>query len=164
MYICNLAHCFHGIINYSYLVGAVINPGLYAYATGGISISSTISENREDNTTSTSHGLSFDTQNMTHRPATEECAPHQAQTTTTQEWWYVTALLHDAADNRYLLFNTVFKYDGKDIPNVSSVPAFASKLGPNSTIMVKKSFVLNKLLRNKTHLRMKTIESSIPVS
>jgi hypothetical protein len=72
---------------------------------------------------------------MTHRSAAEEWQPHQAKTTTTQEWWYITALLHDASGNRYLLFNTVFKYDGKDIPVVSSAPAFASKLGPNATII-----------------------------
>jgi len=73
--------------------------------------------------------------NMTHRSAVEEWQPHPGQTTISQEWWYVTALLHDATGNRYLLFNTLFKYDGKDIPTVSSAPKFASKLSPNTTII-----------------------------
>ena len=84
---------------------------------------------------STPFELSYDTQNITHRSAFEEWQPHRGQTTTSQEWWYVTALLQDASGNQYLLFNTIFKYDGKDIPSVSSAPEFASKLGPNTTII-----------------------------
>jgi len=79
--------------------------------------------------------LSYDTQNMTHRSAKAEWQPHRAQTTTSQEWWYFTALLHDASGNRYMLFSTIFKYDGKDVPIVKGAPEFASKLGPNATII-----------------------------
>ena len=79
--------------------------------------------------------LSYDTQNMTHRSAKAEWQPHRAQTTTSQEWWYFTALLHDASGNRYMLFSTIFKYDGKDVPIVKAAPEFASKLGPNATII-----------------------------
>jgi hypothetical protein len=79
--------------------------------------------------------LSYDTQNMTHRSAKAEWQPHRAQTTTSQEWWYFTALLHDVSGNRYMLFTTIFKYDGRDIPIVRGAPEFASKLGPNATIV-----------------------------
>lgn len=79
--------------------------------------------------------LSYDTQNMTHRSAKAEWQPHRAQTTTSQEWWYFTALLHDTSGNRYMLFSTIFKYDGKDVPIVKGAPEFASKLGPNATII-----------------------------
>jgi predicted secreted hydrolase len=72
---------------------------------------------------------------MTHRSAKAEWQPHRAQTTTSQEWWYFTALLHDASGNRYMLFSTIFKYDGKDVPIVKGAPEFASKLGPNATII-----------------------------
>jgi predicted secreted hydrolase len=92
----------------------------------------TASSNQNSNTP---FELSYDTQNITHRSAFEEWQPHRGQTATSQEWWYVTALLHDASGNQYLLFNTIFKYDGKDIPNVSSAPEFASRLGPNTTII-----------------------------
>jgi len=72
--------------------------------------------------------LSYDTQNMTHRSAKAEWQPHRAQTTTSQEWWYFTALFHDASGNRYMLYSTIFKYDGMDIPIVKGEPEFASKL------------------------------------
>ena len=72
---------------------------------------------------------------MTRRSATAEWGLGQAQTTTTTPvWWLDTVLLHDAAGKGYLLFNTVFIYDRKEIPKISSVPAFASKLGSNTTI------------------------------
>ena len=37
--------------------------------------------------------------------------------------------------NRYMLYNTIFKYNGKDIPTVKSAPQFASQLGYNKTII-----------------------------
>jgi len=94
-----------------------------------------ISGNNSHYTPPPSSELSFDTANMTHRTAKEEWQPHQSQTTISQEWWYVTALLHDSSGNRYMLFNTIFKYDGKDIPTVKSAPQFATQLGPNKTII-----------------------------
>lgn len=93
------------------------------------------SPNVHNNNNRSTAELSYDTQNMTHRSAQAEWQPHQAQTTTSQEWWYFTALLHDASGNPYMLFSTIFKYDGKDIPIVKGAPEFASKLGPNATII-----------------------------
>ena len=80
--------------------------------------------------------ISYDTQNMTHRSAKEEWQPHQGQTTMSTEWWYLTAILHDSSGNKYLLFHTLFKFDGKDLPVVQSLPQVAAMLGPNSTLIV----------------------------
>lgn len=79
--------------------------------------------------------LSYDTQNMTHRSAKEEWQPHRGQTAISQEWWYFTALLHDASGNRYMLFTTVFKFDGMETPVIKSVPKVAAMLGPNATVI-----------------------------
>ena len=79
--------------------------------------------------------LSYDTQNMTHRSAKEEWQPHRGQTAISQEWWYFTALLHDASGNRYMLFTTVFKFDGIETPVIKSVPKVAAMLGPNATVI-----------------------------
>lgn len=76
--------------------------------------------------------LKYDTKYMTHRSAEAEWQPHQGQTGISDEWWYFTALLHDASDNRYLLFNTLFKFDGKDL----SIAKIAPQLGPNATVIL----------------------------
>lgn len=75
--------------------------------------------------------ISYDTQNMSHRSAKEEWQPHRAQTTTSMEWWYITALLYDSSGNKYLLFTTLFKFDGKDLSAVKSEPQMAAMLGPS---------------------------------
>lgn len=86
--------------------------------------------------------LSYDTQNMTHRSAQEEWQPHRHQTTTSWEWWYITALLHDAAGTQYMLFDTYYKYDGKDNPAVKNLPELAAKMGPNTTL-ISRNLVLS---------------------
>lgn len=85
--------------------------------------------------TSSSAEISYDTQNMTHRSAKEEWQPHRAQSATSIEWWYLTALLHDASGKQYMLFTTIFKLDGKHIPVVTAMPQMAAMLGPSTTII-----------------------------
>jgi len=77
--------------------------------------------------------ISYDTQNMTHRSAKAEWQPHRAQTTTSREWWYFSALLHDSSGNKYMLVSTLFKNDGKEIPVVKRLSQVAAILGPNAT-------------------------------
>jgi len=92
-----------------------------------------ISENQSHN----NYELSFDTKNMTDRSAQEEWQPHQGQTAISQEWWYITVILYDSSGNKYLLFNTLFKLDGKDVPIVQHFfPQMASMLGLNRTIIL----------------------------
>ena len=76
--------------------------------------------------------LGFDTKNMIHRSAQEEWQLHRAQTPISQEWWYFTALLHDVSGNQYLLFNTLFKLDGKNLPFVNKVP----NMGNDKTVIL----------------------------
>ena len=57
---------------------------------------------------------------LTHRSVKEEWPPHLGQTNSFVEWWYFTALLHDAAGNKYMLFD-IFKYDSKDNPFVPTI-------------------------------------------
>jgi predicted secreted hydrolase len=90
------------------------------------------SNSNSDNQLLNNYELSFDTTNMTHRSAQQEWQPHRGQTSISQEWWYFTALLHDASGNKYLLFNTLFKRDGKDLSIANSIPS----LGKNSTTVI----------------------------
>ena len=85
--------------------------------------------------TSSSAGISYDTQNMTHRSAKAEWQPHRAQSATSSEWWYLTALLHDASGKQYMLFTTIFKFDGKDTAIAKAIPQMAAMLGPTITIL-----------------------------
>lgn len=81
-------------------------------------------------------GLSYDTKNMTHRSAKAEWQPHLGQTNSFVEWWYFTALLHDAAGNKYMLFDTIFKYDSKESPFVAAQPDIAAKMGPEQAYVM----------------------------
>jgi hypothetical protein len=83
-----------------------------------------------------SEGLSYDTKNMTHRSAKEEWQPHLGQTNSFVEWWYFTALLYDAAGNKYMLFDTIFKYDSKESPFVAAQPDIAAKMGPEQAYVM----------------------------
>ncbi|MBV9175812.1 MAG: hypothetical protein JO297_02095 [Nitrososphaeraceae archaeon] len=85
--------------------------------------------------TSSSPEISYDTQNMTHRSAKAEWQPHRAQSAMSGEWWYLTALLHDASGKQYMLFTTIFKFDGKDTAIAKAMPKMAAMLGPSTTII-----------------------------
>ncbi len=94
-----------------------------------------------DNTSETknnSEGLSYDTKpgNLTHRLAKDEWQPHLGQTNSFVEWWYFTALLHDAAGNKYMLFDTIFKYDSKGNPFVAAQPEIAAKMEPRQSYIM----------------------------
>jgi hypothetical protein len=109
---------------------------LSSAAVAGAADAAVVKDSNGSNVRNTSSAeISYDTQNMTHRSAKEEWQPHRGQTTMSQEWWYITALLHDSSGSKYMLFSTLFKYDGKDIPVVQSAPQMAAMLAPNTTII-----------------------------
>jgi len=87
-------------------------------------------------TKNASEELNYDPKNMTHRSAKEEWQPHLGQTNSFVEWWYFTALLHDAVGNKYLLFDTIFKYDSKDNPFVAAQQDVAAKMGPEQAYVM----------------------------
>jgi len=105
-----------------------------------LSQSPTMSNNNLTTVTSetknASEGLNYDTENMTHRSAKEEWRPHLGQTNSFVEWWYFTALLHDAAGNKYMLFDTIFKYDSKENPFVAAQQDVAAKMGPEQAYVM----------------------------
>lgn len=58
------------------------------------------------------------------------------QTNSFVEWWYFTTLLHDTEGNKYMLFDTIFKYDSKENPFVAAQPEVAAKLKPAQSYMM----------------------------
>ena len=112
-------------------LSAVITFALSQSSAAAAASSSPIIMNWSDShyNTSSSAGISYDTQNMTHRSAKAEWQPHRAQSAMSGEWWYLTALLHDASGKQYMLFTTILKYDGKETAIAKAIPQMAAMLG-----------------------------------
>jgi len=57
------------------------------------------------------------------RSPVEEWQPHAKQTKSTTEWWYLTAVVHDAAGNAYFLVWCPFHFTGeKSSPASAGLP------------------------------------------
>jgi hypothetical protein len=57
------------------------------------------------------------------RSPVEEWQPHAKQSESTHEWWYLTAVAHDAAENPYFLAWCPFHFTGeKTVPMSAGLP------------------------------------------
>ena len=127
---------------YSYYVTLFLVLGLTASLTASTSLIGTTGSQsasaQPSSSAADSNGpefLSFESQPpYTHRSAPEEWEPHQRQSNYTQEWWYVTAFLHDAKGNMYSLFFNNLKVDGEKTPFALFNPQLVSQLRPNQTM------------------------------
>jgi predicted secreted hydrolase len=67
--------------------------------------------------------LSYSVTEPALRSPVEEWQPHDKQSTTTTEWWYLTAVVHDTAGNPYLLVWCPFHFAGeKSSPASAGLP------------------------------------------
>ena len=57
--------------------------------------------------------LSYSVTEPALRSPVEEWQPHGKQSESTTEWWYLTAVVHDTAGNRYFLVWCPFHFTGE---------------------------------------------------
>ncbi len=68
--------------------------------------------------------LSYSITKPTLRSPVAEWQPHGKQSESATEWWYLTALVHDAAGNRYFLVWCPFHFSGeKSSPASAGLPS-----------------------------------------
>src|SRR5260370_41320189 len=69
--------------------------------------------------------LSYSITEPTLRSPVQEWQPHGKQSKTTTEWWYITAVVHDAAGNPYFLVWCPFHFSGeKTSPASAGLPRY----------------------------------------
>src|SRR6266852_2350897 len=64
--------------------------------------------------------LSYSITKPTLRSPVAEWQPHGKQSESATEWWYLTALVHDAAGNRYFLVWCPFHFSGEKSSTASA--------------------------------------------